>query len=76
MPISVAKQAAWANQSSKVDKLILGSLTGVPIFLMTMYLLFLVSINFGGALIDFQPNRFMTKYSQKKPTVIGFCLQF
>jgi ferrous iron transport protein B len=30
-----------------------GSLTGVPIFLMTMYLLFLVSINFGGALIDF-----------------------
>ncbi|CAC9654867.1 Ferrous iron transport protein B [uncultured Gammaproteobacteria bacterium] len=39
--------------SDKVDKLILGSLTGVPIFLMTMYLLFLVSINFGGALIDF-----------------------
>jgi ferrous iron transport protein B len=39
--------------SDKADKLILGSLTGVPIFLMTMYLLFLVSINFGGALIDF-----------------------
>ena len=39
--------------SDKVDKLILGRFTGVPIFLMIMYLLFLVSINFGGALIDF-----------------------
>lgn len=39
--------------SDKVDKLILGSFTGVPIFLMIMYLLFLMSINFGGALIDF-----------------------
>jgi ferrous iron transport protein B len=39
--------------SDKVDKLILGSFTGVPIFLVIMYLLFLVSINFGGALIDF-----------------------
>ena len=39
--------------SDKVDKIILGSFTGVPIFLVIMYLLFLVSINFGGALIDF-----------------------
>jgi len=39
--------------SDKVDRLVLGSFTGVPIFLMIMYLLFLVSINFGGALIDF-----------------------
>ncbi|CAC9600653.1 Ferrous iron transporter FeoB [uncultured Gammaproteobacteria bacterium] len=39
--------------SDKVDKLILGSLTGVPFFLIVMYLLFLVSINFGGVLIDF-----------------------
>jgi hypothetical protein len=27
-------------------------------------------------LIGFQPNRFVTKYSQKNPKVIGFCLQF
>ncbi len=39
--------------SDKVDKLVLGPLTGVPFFLLVMYLLFLVSINFGGALIDF-----------------------
>ena len=39
--------------SDKVDKLVLGPLTGVPFFLVVMYLLFLFSINFGGALIDF-----------------------
>ncbi len=39
--------------SDKVDKWVLGRFTGVPIFLMMMYLLFLLSINFGGALIDF-----------------------
>ena len=39
--------------SDKVDKLVLGSITGVPFFLIIMYLLFLISINFGGALIDF-----------------------
>ncbi len=39
--------------SDRVDKLVLGSLTGVPIFLLVMYFLFLMSINFGGALIDF-----------------------
>jgi hypothetical protein len=27
-------------------------------------------------LIDCQPNRFVTEYSQKTPKVIGFCLQF
>ena len=39
--------------SDKVDQWVLGSWTGVPIFLMVIYLLFLFSINFGGALIDF-----------------------
>ncbi len=39
--------------SDRVDKIVLGSWTGVPFFLVVMYLLFLVSINFGGALIDF-----------------------
>ncbi len=39
--------------SDQVDKLVLGAWTGVPFFLVVMYLLFLVSINFGGALIDF-----------------------
>jgi len=39
--------------SDGVDRWVLGSWTGVPIFLMVIYLLFLFSINFGGALIDF-----------------------
>ena len=39
--------------SDKVDRWVLGSWTGVPIFLAMMYLLFLFSINLGGAFIDF-----------------------
>ena len=39
--------------SDNIDRWVLGSWTGVPIFLMVIYLLFLFSINFGGALIDF-----------------------
>lgn len=39
--------------SDKIDRWVLGSWTGVPIFLGMMYLLFLFSINLGGAFIDF-----------------------
>ena len=39
--------------SDKVDQWVLGSWTGIPIFLGMMYLLFLFSINLGGAFIDF-----------------------
>jgi ferrous iron transport protein B len=39
--------------SDKVDRWVLGSWTGVPIFLAMMYLLFLFSINLGGAFVDF-----------------------
>ncbi|HIO91683.1 MAG TPA: Fe(2+) transporter permease subunit FeoB [Leucothrix mucor] len=41
------------TSSDKVDKWVLGNWTGIPIFIALMYLLFLFSINFGGALIDF-----------------------
>ena len=41
------------SRSDKIDQWVLGSWTGLPIFLGIMYLLFLFSINFGGALIDF-----------------------
>ena len=41
------------SRSDKIDKWALGSWTGLPIFLGIMYLLFLFSINFGGAFIDF-----------------------
>jgi ferrous iron transport protein B len=39
--------------SDKIDRWVLGNWTGVPIFLAMMYLLFLFSINLGGAFIDF-----------------------
>ena len=39
--------------SDKIDRWALGTWTGLPIFLGLMYLLFLFSINFGGAFIDF-----------------------
>ena len=39
--------------SDQIDKWMLGTWTGIPIFLIVIYLLFLFSINFGGALIDF-----------------------
>lgn len=39
--------------SDKADRWVLGTWTGIPIFLVMMYLLFLFSINLGGAFIDF-----------------------
>lgn len=39
--------------SDKLDRWVLGNWTGLPIFLLMMYLLFLFSINLGGAFIDF-----------------------
>ncbi len=39
--------------SDKIDKWALGNFTGVPLFLLMIYLLFFFSINIGGAFIDF-----------------------
>ncbi|MBT8440506.1 MAG: Fe(2+) transporter permease subunit FeoB [Gammaproteobacteria bacterium] len=39
--------------SDRIDRIILGKWTGIPVFLATMYLMFLFTINFGGAFIDF-----------------------
>lgn len=41
------------TRSDSLDKWVLGRWTGVPVFLLMMYLLFFFSINLGGALIDF-----------------------
>ncbi len=41
------------TRSDNIDKWVLGSWTGIPIFLGLMYLLFTFSINIGGAFIDF-----------------------
>jgi len=39
--------------SDRIDGLVLGRWSGVPIFLLVMYLMFLFTINVGGAFIDF-----------------------
>ncbi len=51
---SVKKQGALSRStSSKLDKFFLNKYLGVPLFLLITYLMFLFTINFGGALIDF-----------------------
>lgn len=39
--------------SDRIDRVVLSRFWGIPIFLVVMYLMFLVSINLGGAFIDF-----------------------
>ncbi len=51
----ISKQSKTARNtfSDKIDKVTLGNYTGVPIFLLMIYLLFFFSINIGGAFVDF-----------------------
>lgn len=42
-----------ASFSEKLDKIILGRITGIPFFLFVMYVMFNVAINFGSVFIDF-----------------------
>lgn len=39
--------------TDRIDKLVLGRYLGVPFFLLVMYLMFMFTINIGGAFIDF-----------------------
>jgi ferrous iron transport protein B len=39
--------------SDKIDKVVLNRVLGIPIFLLMMYLMFMFTINIGGAFIDF-----------------------
>jgi ferrous iron transport protein B len=39
--------------SDKIDRIVLDRMIGIPIFLVAMYLVFMVTINVGGAFIDF-----------------------
>ena len=39
--------------SDRIDRLVLGRWTGIPLFLAIMYVMFLFTINIGGAFIDF-----------------------
>ncbi|MBF2063222.1 MAG: Fe(2+) transporter permease subunit FeoB [Calothrix sp. C42_A2020_038] len=46
--------------SDKIDQVVLNRFLGIPIFLLVMYLMFMVSINIGGAFIDFFDITFAT----------------
>ncbi|MEN8763245.1 MAG: Fe(2+) transporter permease subunit FeoB [Thiogranum sp.] len=39
--------------SDRIDRIVLGQWTGIPLFLVIMYLMFLFTMNIGGAFIDF-----------------------
>ena len=50
----VAKRGqADAHLSDRIDRVVLSRVFGIPIFLAAMYLMFMVTINLGGAFIDF-----------------------
>lgn len=44
---------ASAHITDRIDRVVLNRMLGIPIFLATMYLLFMFTINIGGAFIDF-----------------------
>jgi len=52
---AVMQQPAGAKRtlSDRIDRLVVGRWTGIPLFLLVMYLMFLFTINVGGAFIDF-----------------------
>jgi len=47
------KGEVGASSSDKIDKIVLSRAFGIPIFLAAMYLMFMFTINLGGAFIDF-----------------------
>lgn len=51
--VSSQPDATGQTLSDRIDRLVLGRWTGVPLFLAVMYLMFLFTISFGGAFIDF-----------------------
>lgn len=53
MVSSVKRGAPKKSVTDKIDKIVLNRFLGIPIFLAAMYLVFWVTINLGGALIDF-----------------------
>jgi ferrous iron transport protein B len=48
------------NVSDKIDQVVLNRFLGIPIFLVVMYAIFTISINVGGAFVDFFDGLFAT----------------
>ncbi|MBW1697405.1 MAG: Fe(2+) transporter permease subunit FeoB, partial [Deltaproteobacteria bacterium] len=47
------KRQISATLSDKIDRIVLNRAAGIPVFLAAMYLTFMITINLGGAFIDF-----------------------
>ena len=56
------KREVKSTVSDQIDKVVLNRFLGIPIFLLLMYLMFAISINFGGAFIDFFDISFATVF--------------
>ncbi|WP_392566571.1 Fe(2+) transporter permease subunit FeoB [Utexia brackfieldae] len=55
---------ATASLSDKLDNITLGRITGIPLFLLVMYLMFIVAVKFGSVFIDFFDQLFDTIFVQ------------
>lgn len=51
--VTIGEPSQTRTLSDRIDGLVLGRWTGIPLFLLVMYLMFLFTINIGGAFIDF-----------------------
>jgi ferrous iron transport protein B len=51
--VSERRNIVQQTLSDRIDRVVLNRFLGIPIFLIVMYLMFLISINVGGAFIDF-----------------------
>jgi len=51
--LSITREKEKPGISEKIDSLVTGRFTGIPIFLFVMYLVFWVTVNVGSAFIDF-----------------------
>ncbi len=51
--VSHSKGRITRTLSDRIDQVVLGKWTGIPVFLTIMYLMFLFTMNIGGAFIDF-----------------------
>ena len=51
--VSHTKGKVTRTLSDSIDRVVLGKWTGIPLFLVIMYLMFLFTMNIGGAFIDF-----------------------
>jgi ferrous iron transport protein B len=51
--VSAVSGRASSDLTDRIDRLVLNRALGIPIFLLMMYLMFMFTINIGGAFIDF-----------------------